>query len=45
MAQGLYRKGEVARRRESGLAVGGVLAIMLAASLFLLAVGLSHMSK
>jgi hypothetical protein len=39
MAQGGCPKGEVARRQESGLAVSGVLAILLAASLFFLAVG------
>lgn len=43
MARGVAVQGEGARRRESGLAVTGALAVLFAASLFLLAVlGVAH---
>ena len=43
MAGGAVVPGEGARRRESGLAMSGVLAVLFAASLFLLAVlGVAH---
>ena len=43
MAGGAVMQGDGARRRESGLAMSGVLAVLFAASLFLLAVlGVAH---